>query len=81
MFTTDWLFILMSGLVFGSLHVLNSTNSLAELLYLIPYSAPGIIFAYILAKTNNILVTMGLHFMHNGILVSLQFLLLIFGKI
>ena len=50
MFTTDWLFILMSGLVFGSLHVLNSTNSLAELLYLIPYSAPGIIFAYILAK-------------------------------
>lgn len=76
-FKTKLLFIIISGLVFGGLHVLSSSESLVELLYIIPYSAPGIAFAYILTKTDNILVTMGFHFMHNGILVALQFLMLI----
>ena len=78
-FKTKTLFILISGLVFGSLHVLTSYSSPVELLYIIPYSAPGLAFAYILTKTENILVTMGFHFMHNGILVALQFLILILG--
>lgn len=78
-FKTDIIFILISGLVFGSLHVFTSAESFTELLYIIPYSAPGIGFAYILTKTKNVLVTIGFHFIHNGILVALQFLLLIFG--
>jgi hypothetical protein len=76
-FKTKWLFILMAGLIFGALHVLSSAESFTELLYIIPYSAPGIAFAYILTKTENILVTIGFHFMHNGILIALQFLLMI----
>lgn len=73
------LFIIVSGLVFGGLHVLLSgMSSPLELLYIIPYSIPGFIFAYILTKTDNVLVTAGIHTFHNGILMSLQFLMLIF---
>lgn len=78
-FKNDLIFIIISGLVFGSLHVITSYTSLIDLLYIIPYSAPGIAFAYMLKKYDNIFVSMGFHFMHNGILIALQFFLLIFG--
>lgn len=74
-----WLFILVSGLVFGGLHVVTNVTSAMDLLYLIPYCAPGFAFAYMLAKTDNIFVSIGFHLMHNGILMSLQFFLLFFG--
>lgn len=73
------LFIIVSGLVFGGLHVIGNIEAWYDLLYLVPYSVPGIIFAYILYKTDNIFVSMGLHFMHNGILIALQFFILLFG--
>lgn len=74
------LFIIVSGLVFGGLHVISSDmTSLTELFYLVPYCAPGIIFAYILAETDNIFVSIGLHFMHNGLLIALQFFILFFS--
>lgn len=73
------LFILISGLLFGSLHVvLGGFQTPWELLYIIPYSAPGFIFAYILTKTDNILVGAGIHTFHNGLLMSIQFLMLFF---
>lgn len=78
LFKNDILFILFSGLLFGLLHVINYDNIL-EFLYIIPYSAPGIAFAYMLTKYDNIFVSMGFHFMHNGILIALQFMILIFG--
>lgn len=75
----DVLFIIVSGFVFGGLHVfLNPMQSPLELLYIIPYSIPGLIFAYILTKTDNVLVTAGIHTFHNGILMSIQFLTMIF---
>ena len=46
MFKTNWLFIFMSGLIFGGLHVISSAESFVELLYIIPYAAPGIAFAW-----------------------------------
>ncbi len=73
------IFIIISGLLFGSLHVLGSYSNPLDLLYIIPYSAPGIAFAYILADSDNIFISTGLHFMHNGILIALQFILLIFS--
>lgn len=75
----DTLFIIVSGLVFGSLHVIGSATNWTDFLYIIPYSAPGIAFACMLAKTKNIFTSIGFHFMHNGILVGLQFLVLLFG--
>ena len=75
------LFIILSGLVFGGLHVIGDINSIYDLLYIIPYSTPGFIFAYILTKTDNIFVSMGLHFTHNGLLIAIQFLGLFTGVI
>lgn len=72
-------FILVSGLVFGSLHILTGYSGPIDLLYLIPYCAPGFAFAYILADSDNIFISIALHCMHNGILVALQFLVLIFS--
>lgn len=73
------LFILISGLVFGGLHVLLAGMQTPwELLYIIPYSIPGLVFAYILTKTDNVLVTAGIHTFHNGLLMSIQFLTLFF---
>lgn len=80
-FSNDILFIIISGLVFGGLHVVGNIKAWYDILYLIPYCTPGFIFAYILTKTNNIFVPMGLHFLHNGIIISLQILLIILGQI
>jgi len=68
MFQGKWLFILTSGIVFGSLHVLGNITSLYDLLYLIPYSSLGIAFAYMYYKTNNIYTSMSMHFIHNAII-------------
>lgn len=76
MFSNNTLFILASGLVFGAFHVIGSFETFFDLIYIIPYSIPGLVFAYTLVKSKNIFVPMGLHFLHNGILMSLQFLLM-----
>ena len=75
MFKTDILFIILSGLFFGFMHV-SSPSSLLELLFIIPYSIPGCIFAYVLTKSNNIFVPIGLHFIHNLSMILLQFILI-----
>lgn len=73
----DVLFILFSGLIFGSLHLIAGISIMFLPLYLLSYSIFGLVFAYILTKTNNIFVSAGLHTMHNGILMSLQVILLL----
>ena len=73
---SKYAFIITSGLIFGGLHVIGNINTLYDLLYIIPYSTPGIAFAYMLYKTDNIFVPMGIHFLHNGLLMTLQIILL-----
>lgn len=78
-FSNKWVFVILSGLVFGSMHVFNDFHTFSDLLYIIPYSTPGIAFALMLKDSDNILVPMSFHFLHNGILISLQFMILLFG--
>ena len=66
------LFVLMSGIVFGSLHVISAVTTLYDYLYIIPYSALGIAFAYLYYKTNNIFSSIFVHMLHNGILTVLS---------
>lgn len=73
-FKTDFLFIIMSGLIFGLMH-LSVATSLLEFLYIIPYSIPGFIFAYTLKKSNNIFVPISLHMLHNGIMMLMQIIM------
>ena len=60
-------FILISGIIFGGLHVL-SINSLIDLIYLIPYCTSGIILGYIYFETDNIFYSYFVHAFHNLIL-------------
>lgn len=74
-----WLFIIISGLAFGGMHVILNISSLSDLLYLIPYSIPGIIFAYTLVKSENIFVPISLHCIHNTFALVLQMIATIFS--
>lgn len=74
--TNKTTFIIASGLIFGGLHVIGNINTIYDILYIIPYATPGIIFAYILTKTDNIFVPISIHFIHNFLLVTIQIILL-----
>lgn len=66
------LFALASGLIFGSLHVVLSLNSLWDLFYIIPYSSLGIAFGYMYQKTDNIYTSIIMHMFHNTVLTLLS---------
>ena len=58
-------FILITGIIFGSLHVLLSLSSLTDFLYIIPYSCLGIAFGTIYYDTKNIYSSILAHTFHN----------------
>ncbi|MEG2311348.1 MAG: type II CAAX endopeptidase family protein [Bacilli bacterium] len=75
-FKNNTLFIILSGLVFGLLHVVGNFNNWIDLIYIIPYSIPGIVFAYTLVKSKNIFIPISLHLFHNGFMMLLQTILM-----
>lgn len=66
----DILFIILSSLIFGGLHVL-SADSLLQLLYIIPYSVLGFAFSLNYVKTKNIASNIFLHCSWNTIALIL----------
>ena len=72
---TDILFIFFSGLLFGLMHVLDTLENLIDLLFIIPYSIPGFIFAYLYTKEKNIFLPISIHFLHNSVMLLIQILL------
>ncbi len=73
-FKNKYLFIIISGILFGISHVTNFRD-INELLFSIPYIIMGIDFAYIYHKTNNIFTTMTFHLGHNLILLIIRFII------
>lgn len=72
----DKLFILVSGFVFGLMHVIGNFSNFQEFLYVFQYSVIGICLAKAYNKTNNIFVSIAMHFMQNflaSVLVLLLF--------
>ena len=62
-FNNKIIFSIVSGLVFGYMHVVGSHG--LEYLYLIPYGALGASFAYLYKKYNNIYCSIIVHMLHN----------------
>ena len=60
-------YVLISGLIFGGLHVLSSLDYSFGFLYLIPYCSLGCIFASLYYETDNIFSTIVAHFIHNSL--------------
>ena len=73
--TTKIIYILISAIIFGLLHVLTLDASFYDILMGIPYMVVGLAFGYIYAKTDNLFATMQFHLMHNTLLLILQFVL------
>lgn len=71
-FKNKTLFVLVSGIFFGSLHVILSLNSMWDLFYIIPYSALGISLSYMYQKTDNIYTSIIMHIFHNTVLTMLS---------
>lgn len=76
-----YLFIIISGIIFGSMHVLDLAENLFDYLYILPYSIPGFVLAYTYEKSNNIFVPIGIHFFHNTVLLIIQIFLMLGGSI
>lgn len=70
-FDNKWLYALISGLIFGGLHVISSLTNLTSLLYLIPYCSLGIVFAILYYKTDNIFSSIVVHALHNTLALIL----------
>ena len=66
-----YIFIVLSGVIFGALHITDYSD-VNQILLGIPYIIMGLDFAYIYYKTNNIFTTMTFHIIHNFILLAIQ---------
>ena len=72
------IFILFSGILFGALHVIDKYTNIYDLLYIFSYSTLGICLAKAYKDTNNIFVSMSMHFIQNtlaSIVMTFLFLL------
>ena len=65
--SNKYFYPILSGLIFGMMHVMSSVSSLTDLLFLIPYSALGVAFACCYRKTDNIFSSIVVHSLHNTI--------------
>lgn len=72
---TKYIYILASGLIFASLHVVGSVTSNLDYLYIIPYSALGLAFSSLYYKTDNIFSTISMHMLHNTFTILLYFVI------
>ena len=75
-FKHHFIYILLSGLIFGSLHVIGvaDAKNLLEFLFIIPYGALGCAFATMYYKSNNIWTNIFYHSFHNLICILLIFI-------
>ena len=69
-----YLYIIFSGLLFSSMHVLGMVNNSLDYLYIIPYLAVGISFAALYYKTDNLFTTITMHALHNALAIILYLL-------
>ena len=65
-----YIFMLLSAIIFGFVHVMGSSNPY-EYLLIISYGALGFMFAHTLSETDNIYCTIMVHLFHNAILTIL----------
>ena len=75
------LFVIVSGVVFGLMHVIDDSKTLAEFSYVFVYSILGIYLAGIYAKTNNLCTNIFMHFMQNTLSVIGMILLMFFPMV
>ena len=71
-FKNKWVFVILSFLLFGGAHVINSSKTILDYLYIIPYGILGGSFAMAYHETDNIFTTISIHMIHNIVLILLS---------
>lgn len=75
-FDNKVLFTIISGLIFGGLHIITSITNLTSLIYLIPYCSLGIAFGLLYVKSDNIFSSIISHTIHNSLALIIYLLTL-----
>lgn len=65
------LYSIITGVIFGFIHVITSLSNPAMILLTIPYSAVGIALGYVFRKTNNIFSSIVIHMIHNTFMITI----------
>ena len=78
-FNNKWLFIILCGVTFGALHVVDDFQSIGELLYILIYSSLGIFLSSTYYKTNNLFSNIYFHFIQNTLAILAMILLSFLG--
>lgn len=73
--SNKYAFILISGISFGLLHVINDLNQVSEILYLFTYGTLGCFLASLYYKTNNLCSNIYFHFLQNTLAVIAMILI------
>ena len=76
---SKYLFIMLSGVLFGLLHVIDDSKTLAEFSFIIVYSILGMYLASLYYKTNNLFTNITFHFLQNTLGVLGMILLYFLG--
>lgn len=76
-----WLFILVSGVLFGLAHVIDDFQSVEELLYILIYSSLGCFLAAVYYRTNNIFANIYFHFIQNFLSILALIIITFFPSI
>lgn len=75
LFKNKTIFIIISGLLFGTLHMIDKFTSFYDLLYIFQYAALGICLAKAYVDSKNIMVPISMHFIQNFIAAILVLIL------
>ena len=78
--SNKYLFIIISGLLFGLVHVIDDYKSLGDFMYILTYASLGMFLAYIYDKTKNIWCNIYLHFLQNFMSIILLILTIFIKK-
>ena len=72
-FKNKWVFVIISGVLFGLLHVIGfELKTPLELLYILPYGSLGAMFAYMDYEIDSTFPSIIMHMLHNTVLVILS---------
>lgn len=71
LFKNKLIFIIVSGFLFGALHVISDLSSISNIIYVFLYATLGMCLAKAYSDTNNIFVSISMHFIQNSLAAML----------
>lgn len=71
-FNNKWLYVTVSGLLFGLAHVLGQASVWTDWLYILPYGSLGAAFAISYYDTDTVFTPVMFHVIHNVVLIILS---------